>query len=165
MNAADLPRMGFEEALEKLAAMPAFVEAALEVANPDELVYRPGDGGEFSLVEQACHLRDLEREGYLVRVRRILSEDVPDLAPFDGAAVARSRDYLGEDAHRAVREFAAARRELVALLAPLGERALARSATFEGKRIRLADLVAMIAEHDQGHREEIEALADALESP
>jgi hypothetical protein len=164
MNAADFPRMGFNEALEKLAAMPAFLEAALEVATPDELVYRPGEGA-FSLVEQACHLRDLEREGYLVRVRRVLGENVPALASFDGAAVARSRNYLAEDAHRAARDFAAARRELVGLLAPLGEKELAREATFEGKRIRLADLVAMIAEHDLEHRDEIEELADALESP
>ena len=164
MNAADFPRMGFNEALEKMAAMPAFVEAALEVASPDELVYRPGEG-EFSLVEQACHLRDLEREGYLPRVRRVLAEERPALASFDGAAVARSRDYLAEDAHRAAREFAAARRELVALLAPLGDEELAREATFEGRRVCLADVVAMIVEHDRGHREEIEALADALESP
>ena len=144
--------------------MPAFVEAALQAPSPGELVLRPAPEG-FALVEQACHLRDLEREGYLVRVRRMLAEDVPSLEAFDGAAVARARDYLGADAHSAARDFAAARREVIALMAPLGEAELARAATFDGQRITLADLVAMMCEHDRGHREEIEALVDALEAP
>ena len=165
MDVAGFPRLGLSEAIEHLATMPAFLEAALEVASGEELLFRPGEGGEFSLLEQACHLRDLEREGYLVRVRRILSEDVPTLAAFDGAAIARERDYLAQDARRAAQEFAAARRELIGLLAPLTPGDLAREAIFEGRRICLVDLVAMVVEHDRGHREEIEALAEALESP
>ena len=164
MGAAEFPRIGLDEAVEHLGTMPAFVAAAIETASAEELVFRPGED-EFSLTEQACHLRDLEREGYLVRVRRILGEDVPKLEPFDGAAVARSRDYLSQNARSAVREFALARRELLALIANLQEKDLAREATFEGKRITLADLVAMIADHDRGHREEIEGLLDAFESP
>src|SRR5258708_30158306 len=94
MDASDIPRIGFAEALERLAAMPAFVEAAIEAASGEELAFRPGEEGEFSLVEHACHLRDLEREGYLVRVRRVLAEDTPALEGFDGAAVARQRPHL-----------------------------------------------------------------------
>jgi hypothetical protein len=165
MDVAEFPRVGLPEAIGHLATMPAFVEAALEVASSEELLLRPGGDVEFSLLEQACHLRDVEREGYLVRVRRILAEDVPALASFDGAAVARERDYSSQDARRAAREFAAARRELIGILAPLTPGDLAREAIFAGRRICLADLVAMIVEHDRGHREEIEALAEALESP
>ena len=164
MDVAEFPRVGLPEAIEHLATMPAFLEAALEVASGEEWLFRPGEG-EFSLLEQACHLRDLEREGYLVRVRRILSEDVPALAPFDGAAVARERDYSAQDARRAAQDFAAARRELIDILARLTPGEFAREASFGGKRICLVDLVAMIVEHDRGHREEIEALAEALESP
>ena len=161
MGAADFPRLGLAEALEHLGSMPAFVAAAIEAASRDELLFRPGDG-EFSLVEQACHLRDLEREGYLVRVRRMLKENLPELAAFDGASVARERNYLAQDARAAARDFAAARRELVALLAPLTEAQLKREATFEGKRILVIDLVAMIVDHDRGHREAIEAIVDAI---
>jgi hypothetical protein len=162
MGAADIPRLGFAAAIEHLATMPAFVAAAIDAASRDELVFRPGKD-EFSLVEQACHLRDLEREGYLVRVRRMLAEDAPALDGFDGAAVARERDYLAQDARGAARDFAAARRELIGLLAPLTPPQLGRQATFEGRRIALGDLVAMIVEHDRGHREEIESLVDAFE--
>jgi len=163
MNAADFPRVGLQGAIASLAAMPAFVEAALRAPGPGELVLRPAPEG-FALVEQACHLRDLEREGYLVRVRRMLAEERPDLAPFDGAAVAASRDYLSEDAHAAARAFAFARRELLGLVAPLGEAELAREGFFEGKRICVLDLLGMIAGHDRGHREEIERLVDDLEA-
>src|SRR5258708_16542870 len=97
MNARDFPRACLEEAIESLAAMPAFVGAALAECG-EAIRVRPREG-EFSLAEHASHLRDLEREGYLVRVRRMLSEDRPELASFDGAAVAASRDYLSQDAH------------------------------------------------------------------
>lgn len=160
MNAADFPRVGLHDAIERLSSMPPFLEAALDAADRDELVFRPGED-EFSLAEHACHLRDLEREGYLVRLRRVLAEDVPVLEPFEGDRVARERNYLAQDARAAAREFAASRRQLVALAAPLTEAQLRREALFDGRRITLAEVIAMIVEHDRGHREEIEA----LESP
>ena len=161
MDVSDLPRVGRTEAIERLASMPAFVEAALDAASGEEIAFRPGEG-EFSLLEQACHLRDLEREGYLVRVRRILAEDAPVLQPFDGAAIARERDYLAQDARAAVREFTQARRSLTALLGQLDAAQWQRTASFEGRSITLEELVAMILEHDRGHREEIEGIVDAF---
>jgi hypothetical protein len=163
MNARDLPRASLEGAIEELAAMPPFVAAALEEC-AEMLTVRPREG-EFSLIEHACHLRDLEREGYLVRVRRMLAEELPELVAFDGAAVAASRDYLSEDAHAAARAFAFARREFLGLVAPLGESELAREGVFAGKRICVLDLLAMMVEHDRGHRDEIERLVDDLEAP
>jgi hypothetical protein len=148
---------GIGGALQRVAAMPAFLQAAIDAAPPGALTAR-GSNGTFALVEQACHLRDLEREGYLVRVRRILAEEAPALEPFLGDVVARERDYLAQDAQRAARDFARARAELVALLAKATPRELARIATFEGERITLAGLVGMIEEHDAGHRAEIEHL-------
>ena len=149
-----------KELLERIAGMPRFLDSAIEAAGHDRLAVR-GPGETFSIREQACHLRDLEREGYLVRVRRILEENVPDLAGFDGAAVAESRDYPAQDARAAARDFARSRAELVDLIVRATPAQLSREATIFGKRITLADLVAMIDEHDRGHREEIEALAAA----
>ena len=144
-------------ALERLAAMPAYVQSAIASMPAASLTARAPDGS-FALVEQACHLRDLEREGYLVRARRMLAEPLAELVPFEGDVVARERDYLAQDAPAAGRDFAAARSELLALLAGVDEADLARAAMFEGRRITLADLVAMIEEHDHGHRAEIELL-------
>jgi DinB family protein len=162
LNANDYPQVRFAEALELLAAMPVFVEAAVESAEPGALRQRPSEDA-FSLVEQACHLRDLEREGYLVRVRRMLTEHIPALEGFDGATVAAARDYPAQDGVAAAHDFARARRELVTILSALTPADLAREAEFGGRRICLADLVAMVVDHDRGHRDEITALLEARE--
>jgi hypothetical protein len=154
--------MTLRETLERLGAMPAFVEAALHEAGEENLGLRPSDEV-FALVEQACHLRDLEREGYLVRVRRMLGEKEPVLDAFDGQAVAAARDYAKQDAHAALQDFAAARRELVAVVGALPADDLKREAIFEGRRITLAELVGMIDAHDNEHREEIERILDDIE--
>lgn len=157
-----MPAVGtLADSIERLKSMPAFVEAALAKAPPAAFTRRAADDS-FALVEQACHLRDVEREGYLVRVRRILAEDTPALEGFDGAAVAKARDYLAQDARRAAQEFAAARSEVVALLAATTPETLARTATFAGRRITLAELVGMMEEHDREHRGEIEHLLGEL---
>jgi DinB family protein len=156
------PRLGLAESIERLDAMPEFLDAAIDAAGPGNLLHPPSPG-EFSLVEHACHLRDLEREGYLVRVRRMLTEQAPALQPFDGAAVAAERNYREQDARLAAQEFGAARRELVGLLAPLTEQDLAREGTFDGEPVSFGDVIAMMVEHDRGHREEIEGLIDSLE--
>ncbi len=145
---------------ESLARMPRILEEAIAGADAASLARR-GPGGTFSLTEQACHLRDLEREGYLVRVRRILAEVDPPLAGFEGDVIARERDYASQDARAAARDFAAARADLVALLASVDASRATRAGIFGDRRITLADLVAMIEEHDRGHREEIEALVHA----
>jgi DinB family protein len=161
MNAADFPRLPLAESVARLESMPRFLEDALAAARPGDLAASPGDGL-FSLVEHACHLRDLEREGYLVRVRRMLTESKPALAGFDGGAIAAQRDYPSQDGFAAARDFAAARRELVALVAPLTREQLALEGTFGDRPVCFADVVAMMVEHDRGHREEIEQLADFL---
>lgn len=154
--------MALAESIERLESMPEFLDTAVEIVSTEDRRFRPAPDA-FSLVEHACHLRDLEREGYLVRVRRMIAEKAPALEPFDGGAVARERDYLSQDARIAAQEFAAARREVAGLLAPLTAQDLGREATFGGRRVTLADLVAMMVEHDREHREQIEELMDAIE--
>jgi DinB superfamily len=163
MNIVDVAPFALADAVARLAAMPAALDAAIASVEPADLVRQPAPG-EFSLVEHACHLRDLEREGYLVRVRRMLSEREPALEPFDGGAIAAARDYRRQDSAAAARAFAFARAELVALVAPLTPAQLAREGTFGDRRICLADVIAMMVEHDREHREEFEQLLARLEA-
>jgi hypothetical protein len=163
MNTATFTPVALAEALARLGAMPSFLAGAL-ASVPSADLARQAVPAEFSLVEHACHLRDVEREGYLVRVRRMLAEREPALQPFDGGAVAAARDYPSQDAFGAAREFAAARAELVAAIAPLTPQQLAREGTFGGERVCFADVIAMMVEHDRGHREEIERLLAQLGS-
>ena len=160
MNAADFPQVRFAEALELLAAMPGFMQGAIDHTSADGLAFKPSPE-DFSLLEHACHRRDLEREGYLVRLRRLCTESLPVLQGFDGDTIARERHYLAQDAHAAARDFAAARGELLETLRTLTANDVSREGEFAGRRICVTDLVAMMVEHDRDHREQVTRLMAA----
>jgi hypothetical protein len=161
MNIADFHPVALADAVARLGSMPELLERALAAVEPGALTTQPAPG-EFSLVEHACHLRDVERDAYAVRVRRMRSEAAPALEPFDGGAVAQARDYPSQDAFAAARDFAAARAALVPQVASLTPDELVREGTFGERRVCFADVIAMMVEHDRGHREEIEALVSRL---
>ena len=157
MNAADFPNLSFPEALERLGAMPSALDAAFAGATDAQLRTR-GAGDGFCLLEQACHLRDLEREGYHVRLQRMLAETHPRLAGFEGDVVARERDYMAQDPVEAARGFALARNRFLERARALTSDDMRRTGDFMGRSITVCDLLAMMVDHDAGHREEIAAL-------
>jgi hypothetical protein len=55
------------------------------------------------------HLADLEREAYAVRIRRLLTENEPQLSNFDGGRVARERLYQRRDLAEGLLAFTLAR--------------------------------------------------------
>jgi hypothetical protein len=113
-------------------------------------------------VAQCWHLADLEREGYGVRIRRLRAETAPALPDFDGARLARERNYASRSLAAGLAAFRAARRENLAALRALGGEEWTRGGTQEGVGpIMLCDVPAMMAEHDAGHRDEIRAWRSA----
>ncbi len=157
MNAAAFQSITLPEALKRLGEMPRILGGAIVDASPEELRVRP-EGDSFCLVEQACHLRDLEREGYAIRMRRMLEEDTPMLTGFEGDTVARERNYMAQDAYAAAAEFALARAAFIHRAESLTESQMGRTGLFAARTITVCDLLAMMVEHDRGHREEIAAL-------
>jgi len=142
--------------LTRLSAMPAMLEATFAGLSPAEA--RLGEADGLSPVEQCWHLADLEREGYGVRIRRLLAEDDPALPDFDGARMARERDYKSLSLEDGIRAFRRARADNIAALRGLPDAAWERRGTQEGVgRIGLCDVPAMMAQHDAAHRQEIEA--------
>jgi hypothetical protein len=148
--------------LKLLAATPSFLQAAIVRATPRGLRARASPET-FCLIEQACHLRDLEREGYAARLQRMLEESHPSLAGFEGDVVARERNYMVQDPRDAAAEFAIARAAFIARAEKLGEGELARTASFGGRTITIRDLLSMMVDHDEGHRREIAALVQLEE--
>ncbi len=137
-------------AIDKLAETPVRLRnvlAGMDVAklrikaNPDL----------FSPLEDVWHLFDIEREGYLVRIRRILTEESPILENLDGDRMAIERRYNELDLTAAIDGFAAARTESLALLQGLPTESWVRRAQFENRVINLKTLIDMMVEHDQGH--------------
>jgi hypothetical protein len=156
MNAADFRSIALPEALQRLGEMPAILRVALAQATPAQLRLRPAPES-FCLIEHACHLRDLEREGYAVRLARMLDETTPLLPDFEGDVIARERDYMSQDAHAAAAQFALARAAFLERARSLTGEQMSRTGSFMGRTITVCDLLAMMVEHDRGHREEIEA--------
>jgi len=157
MNAADFRSVTLPEALKRLGEMPAILRDAVAGATPAQLRHRP-NAESFCLLEHACHLRDLEREGYAVRLTRMLDEDMPTLEGFEGDVIARERDYMSQDAQGAAAQFESARAAFLERARSLTGDEMSRTASFMGRTITVCDLLAMMVEHDRGHRREIEAL-------
>jgi hypothetical protein len=146
----------FNELLSTLAATPAKIQCLLENISDEQLHRRPAEG-EFSCLENVCHLRDIEAEGYTTRINRILKEDRPLLADIDGGRLAVEREYNKQDVNEALRAFARARTESASVLTDLGPEELSREGTLEGVGIiKLAELLVMIRDHDASHLKDIE---------
>jgi hypothetical protein len=156
-----LDRPAQESLLLELERTPEFLRATFAGLQSADAT-APGPDGGFSPVEQAWHLADLEREGFAVRIRRLLDEHEPSLPDFDGARVALERDYKARSLAEGLLEFERARRAAVAVLREVPAEAWARQGVQEGVgRVALCDIPAMMAEHDAAHRAEIDAWARA----
>ena len=142
--------------LENLDAMPTLLADSFGGLSADEARIEDADG--VSPVEQCWHLADLEREGYAVRITRLLTEHEPALPDFDGTRIARERNYKSLSMSEGIAAFREARAANVAALRRLSEREWERRGTQEGVgSIGLCDVPAMMAEHDEAHRKEIDA--------
>ena len=147
---------------QELSEFPQIVSELLDGLTHDQLRKKPTPE-EFSFAEHVCHLRDIEREGYAVRIRRLLKEEHPQLKDIDGARLAIERDYNADNVGDSLQSFAEARRDNMQLLKGTDEEQLSRKAELEGVgEITLRRLVEMMHEHDENHLEEMTSLRTRL---
>lgn len=139
-----------DEAIKLLEQTPSLVTRSIAQLAPSSLTERNDD--EFSALENVCHLRDIEIEGYGERIMRILQEDNPALPDIDGARLAIERDYNKQNVEEALAAFREARLRNLELLTGLSADQLDRVGTLENVGvINLKQLIEMMKEHDQGH--------------
>ena len=106
----------------------------------------------LTAIEQLCHVRDIEIDGYQVRIRRTLAEPHPTLASIDTDALVRERAYARDEPARVLAAFRAARAQTLEMIAGLSEAQWARTAVFEGYGpLTLRSLVHYLCSHDQQH--------------
>ena len=154
----------FASAIATLASMPDFIADLLAEIPSDQLARKPKAGDDqFSVLEQICHLRDIEIEAYAVRLRRILTETRPELQGVNGGQLARERNYQQQGAGSAFAAFLEAREKNMSRLRTLTPQELERTALMAGVgEITLAQLVAMWVEHDEGHRSELAEMQEEI---
>jgi DinB superfamily len=119
----------------------------------------------FTAIEQICHVRDIEIEGYHVRIQRTLSETNPTLASIDSESLAVARRYGTSNAEDAFAAFRTAREATMMLISDLSATQLKRPAQFEGYGpLSLRSLIHYLCSHDQQHLAGLQWLLGKIEA-
>ncbi|HEY2676201.1 MAG TPA: DinB family protein [Steroidobacteraceae bacterium] len=139
-----------------LANFPVLLEASF-AAVPSYLVHWRPDSWEgapserLTVIEQICHIKDIEIDGYQVRFRRTLTEDRPVLPDIAGELIAEERKYSEAVAVDVLASFKAARAATMSTISGFTERQLDRMAIFENRPTTLRGLVYYLCSHDYQH--------------
>ena len=153
------------EIIAALKLMPESLRQQVTGLTEAQLHFQP-EGGYFSVLENVCHLRDIEIEGYGLRLKRMLSENHPRLPDINGGQLGRERRYSEQKLDSALDAFTQARHANLKMIRHLAETQLARTAYLEGVgEITLRRLLELWVEHDQGHIRELERLRTAVHWP
>ena len=110
----DLPH----DLLDALKSTPETLTGLLQGVTQARAVASKGGDEDWSVVQVICHLRDAE-EISLQRVSSILDQDDPPIFGYDQAALARERNYQGQDLRLALEAFIAFRRQYLATLSSI----------------------------------------------
>jgi DinB family protein len=149
-----------QDALGRLEAAPETASSLARGLDARSRVSRPAPDS-FSVLETVWHLRDIESEGFLVRIGSLLSEENPFLPDLDGAKLAAERRYNERDLNEGLEGFRSARLASVTALRLAGPRALDRAGVLEGVGpITLGGLVERMLEHDRDHLGDIRRIVE-----
>jgi hypothetical protein len=145
--------------VDTLRATPARLKAALKGMPKALWLWTPAPG-KWSILEIACHLRDMERDAYLARYRRLLAEEEPMLPDVDGDVYALERDYRAQKPAEVLREWTRLRRESLRLLAGVKAAQWSRRGTHQtAGPLTVADLLRRHAVgNDEAHLTQIEGI-------
>src|SRR5215475_1167092 len=151
------------EAIETLSETPLRA-AELTQGLSDEQLSRRVSPEHFSLRESVLHLRDIDVEGYELRIQRILSEASPVLADVNGAQLAIDRKYNEQPFDPALADLLLVRATSMERLRACAEADLERTAVMEGSgTVTLRRLLEMWMQHDADHLKDMVQLRRAVE--
>ena len=153
---AALPR---DVRIARLSTTADRLAAAIAHADPVGLARRPAPSA-WAPIEVICHLRDSD-EWFLVRCRMVLAMHEPAFPRTNPDRWADERQYLTQEADRAVAAFRRWRDELHALFSTLPADAWNRGGVHTDSRGRrtLDEFLTIVTWHDDNH---LDQLARAL---
>jgi carbonic anhydrase/acetyltransferase-like protein (isoleucine patch superfamily) len=140
-----------------LAESPGWVAERLGRDGEARWRARPAPG-RWSALESLCHLRDADRDVFLPRLGRMLAERNPELPDVDMTGWESARAYNEQSPAAVLEEWVAARRALLAGLAPLTRADWVRVGIHALRGpYALAEMVRHWGDHDLSHRRQIAA--------
>lgn len=140
--------------LHGLAATPHTFDTLLTGITDSELDARP-DPVRFTLREVVAHMADWEGI-WLVRIRRIATEDTPTLPGYDEGQWAIDHDYAHSDYREQLDKLASGRAQLVEYLRSLDGATWNRAGDRpEVGRMTIFEMAAMVLGHDGYHVRQI----------
>ena len=157
--------------LQALALFPDQLEAFYAAVPARRTNWKPSswDGipsESLTAIEQVCHVRDIEIDGYQERFARTLTETNPNLPALDTYQLARDREYAKANAAEALATFRAARQRTIDCVAGLDTTQLERRALFEGYGwVTVRGLIHYLCSHDQQHLAGLQWLLGKMEAP
>jgi hypothetical protein len=133
--------------------------------SPAAWTTRPAEGA-WSITEIVCHLRDVDGEVNLPRIRNILQVKNPFLMGMNTDLWAEERHYIRQDGREALYQFTQHRLELLAILEKFSSedwKRPARHAIFGPSQLQ--ELIGIIAGHDRLHVRQVRENLAALNVP
>jgi FMN phosphatase YigB (HAD superfamily) len=151
--------------LASLKSTAAALDTICKSLNSSEWLHKASDQ-DWAITEILCHLRDVDKEVNLPRLKAIQTEESPFIAGIETDPWAKERNYIQESGSQALKEFITARAEITALLSRLSTSdwdRTARHAIFGPTSI--LELLGFVVTHDNVHiRQVFQTLASARKS-
>jgi hypothetical protein len=143
--------------LERLAAAPTALAAALKGV-ADDALWRRGPSEKWSMIENAAHVRDIERV-YQERFSKMAFGDHPAFWMLDNDRAATLLKYAESNPAAVAKEFRRLREDTLVLLRALPHATWRRTGLHPKRgELTLEQLAEVLAGHDESHIEKIRAL-------
>jgi hypothetical protein len=151
----------FKKHLDAAEKSPKEIAAAVTGLSAEVLRYRPSPE-KWCVLEILGHLADVEIV-YGYRLRQMLADARPVIAPLDQDAWARNLNYMNSPPSELVAFYGLARHHNLRLLRSLSVADLCKSAFHPEmqKEMTVGDLVERMGGHGAGHLKQIEAVKAA----
>ncbi len=148
----------FRERLDRLSVGPNAITAAVAGVAEQVLDYQPSPE-KWSIRQIVAHLADVEII-YGYRMRQMLADEKPQIAPIDQDNWARNLNYRTAPVSGSLEQYTALRRANLRLLRRIEVQDLARGAFHpeRGRIVTLEELLGMMVGHDPNHLQQIERL-------
>jgi hypothetical protein len=148
----------FRKHLDAAEKSPKEIAAAVSGLPDKVLRYKPSPD-KWCVLEVLGHLADIEI-AYGYRLRQMLADEKPTIAPIDQDAWARNLNYMNSAPAELVAFYGLARHHNLRLLRSLNATAYSKSAYHPElqRQFTVAELVERIGSHGAGHLAQIEKL-------